>query len=110
MIWGLRKLLRKVSREAKVTPAPTPNVFRHTYATARLQTTDGGKEFSVWQVAKEMGHRSVARVEDTYGHPSNHRSVGDWWSTGFRTRSRRAPRERLPCQPAPGPPTLADLA
>jgi hypothetical protein len=37
----------------------------------RLQTADGGKQISLWLVAKEMGDRSVARVEDTYGHPSH---------------------------------------
>ena len=46
-------------------------ILRHTYATAGLQTTDGGKQISLWTVAKELGHKNVSRVEDTYGHPSH---------------------------------------
>lgn len=39
----------------------------------RLQTTDNRKQISLWTVAKELGHKTVARVEDTYGHPSYYR-------------------------------------
>ena len=51
-------------------------IFLHTYASARLQTTDGGKQLSLWIVAKELGHKNVSRVEDTYGHPSHYRPRG----------------------------------
>jgi integrase len=77
MIWDLRKMLKDVAREAGISPVPTAKVFRHTYATARLQTTDGGKQISLWTVAKELGHKTVARVEDTYGHPSHYRPRGE---------------------------------
>ncbi len=76
MIIDLRKPLKEIAKRAGVA-VPRLTKFRHTYATARLQTTDGGKEISVWQVAKELGHRSVARVEDTYGHPSHFRPRGE---------------------------------
>lgn len=76
-IWDLRKMLRDISKEAGFSTAPTAKVFRHTYATARLQTTDGGKQISLWTVAKELGHKTVARVEDTYGHPSHFRPRGE---------------------------------
>ncbi len=52
---------------------PRLTKFRHTYATARLQTTDGGSQIALWTVAKEMGHKSVARIEDTVGHASHYR-------------------------------------
>ena len=38
---------------------PRLTKFRHTYATVRLQTTDGGKQISLWTVAKELGHKNV---------------------------------------------------
>ena len=70
-------MLRDVAEEAEISNAPTAKLFRHTYATARLQTTDGGKQISLWTVAKELGHKTVARVEDTYGHPSHFRPRGE---------------------------------
>jgi integrase len=76
MITDLRKPLREISEKAGL-PEPRLTKFRHTYATARLQTTDGGKQISLWQVAKELGHKTVARVEDTYGHPSHYRPRGE---------------------------------
>lgn len=76
MITDLRKPLREIAREANL-PVPRLTKFRHTYATARLQTTDGGKQISLWTVAKELGHKSVGRVEDTYGHPNQYRPRGE---------------------------------
>jgi integrase len=76
MITDLRKPLKEISKEAGC-PIPRLTKFRHTYATARLQTTDGGKQIALWTVAKELGHKTVARVEDTYGHPSHYRPRGE---------------------------------
>ena len=61
------------SRQNKQRLPEGVTIFRHTYATARLQTTDDGKQISLWTVAKELGHKNVSRVEDTYGHPSHYR-------------------------------------
>jgi len=72
MITDLRKPIREIAKKAGLSE-PRLTKFRHTYATARLQTTDGGKQISLWTVAKELGHKTVARVEDTYGHPSHYR-------------------------------------
>jgi integrase len=41
--------------------------FRVTYATARLQTLDGGAPVSPWTVEKELGHGSRAMPEEVYG-------------------------------------------
>lgn len=72
MIMDLRKPLSFIGAKADL-PEPRLTKFRHTYATARLQTTDGGEQIALWTVAKELGHKNVSRVEDTYGHPSHYR-------------------------------------
>jgi integrase len=41
--------------------------FRVTYATARLQTLDGGAPVSPWTVEKELGHGSRDMLEEVYG-------------------------------------------
>ena len=61
----MRKPLREISKTVGCT-VPRLTKFRHTYATARLQTTDNGKQISLWTVAKELGHKNVSRVKDTY--------------------------------------------
>lgn len=72
----LRPELKAIADDLKVT-VPRLTKFRHTYATARLQTTDNGKEIALWTVAKEMGHKTVSLVEDTYGHASQFRPRGE---------------------------------
>jgi hypothetical protein len=49
---------------------------RVTYATARLQTLDGGAPVSPWTVGKELGHGSRAMLEEVYGRRGDvrHRS------------------------------------
>ncbi len=76
MVTDLRKPLKTVADALEIKP-PKPTKFRHTYATARLQTTDNGQQIAVWTVAKELGHKTVARVEDTYGHPNQYRPRGE---------------------------------
>jgi len=76
MYTDLRKPLRAISSHLGIV-TPRLTKFRHTYATARLQTTDNGKQISLWTVAKELGHKTVARVEDTYGHPNHYRPRGE---------------------------------
>ena len=43
-------------------------MFRHTYCAARLQTLDQGAPASIYTVAREMGHGSMAMVERVYSH------------------------------------------
>ena len=76
VITDLRKPMGIIANEAGL-PEPHLTKFRHTYATARLQTTDGGKQIALWTVAKELGHKNVSRVEDTYGHPNHYRPRGE---------------------------------
>lgn len=72
----LRPELRAIAGDQGIA-VPKLTKFRHTYATARLQTTDGGKEIALWTVAKELGHKTVSLVEDTYGHASQFRPRGE---------------------------------
>jgi len=46
----------------------TPKVFRHTYCSARLMTTEGGAPIPLLSVAKELGHTRTTMVEAIYGH------------------------------------------
>ena len=75
MINDVRKIMAEIKKESGENLRGGVTIFRHTYATARLQTTDGGKH--LWTVAKELGHKNVSRVEDTYGHPSHYRPRGE---------------------------------
>lgn len=69
MIKDVRKALDAIGERAGFEPGTIrTKVFRHTYATARLQTLDHGAPVSVWTVAKELGHSSPSQVEQTYGH------------------------------------------
>ena len=78
MIHDIRKIMRNLKKTSGVDfPGGGVTIFRHTYATARLQTTDNGKQISLWTVAKELGHKNVSRIEDTYGHPSHFRPRGE---------------------------------
>ena len=77
MVNDLRKIMIDLRKDSGVDLPEGVTVFRHTYATARLQTTDGGKQISLWTVAKELGHKNVSRVEDTHGHPSHYRPRGE---------------------------------
>ena len=77
MVNDLRKVMVDLRKRSGVDLPGGVTIFRHTYATARLQTTDGGKQIALWTVAKELGHKNVSRVEDTYGHPSHYRPRGE---------------------------------
>ena len=70
MVNDLRKAMAELRKQSNVNLPEGVTIFRHTYATARLQTTDNSKQIAIWTVAKELGHKNVSRVEDTYGHPS----------------------------------------
>jgi integrase len=51
--------------------------FRHTYASARLQTLDEGRPVSVYTVSKELGHSDTAMIERVYGHLGDIRHRAD---------------------------------
>jgi integrase len=69
MVNDWRKSLDAVAKRAGWAPGEIRStMFRHTYATARLDTLDHGAPVSSWTVARELGHGSTKMIERTYGH------------------------------------------
>ncbi len=69
MLTDFRKLLDAVAvRVGWKVGELTPKIFRHTYASARLQTMDHGAPVSIFTVSRELGHGSEALVKRIYGH------------------------------------------
>ncbi len=68
--------------------------FRHTYVTARLQTTDHGAPVSTWTVAREVGHNSTDMIDRVNGHLGmvRHRSKNVEYRV---SQHKKALRERL---------------
>lgn len=64
----IRGSLSKAVGGAKINKRVTLHTLRHTYAAARLQTTDHGEPVSPYTVMRELGHRSLKLIEETYGH------------------------------------------
>lgn len=77
MLTDFRKLLDAVAKRAGWKAGEiTPKMFRHTYISARIQTTDHGAPVAAFTVAREVGHSSTAMIEKVYGHlgQTRHRS------------------------------------
>lgn len=69
MLTDWRKLLDRVAVRAGWKAGEIRSkMFRHTYISARMQTTDGGVPVSAFTVAREVGHNSTAMTEKVYGH------------------------------------------
>ncbi len=68
MLGGIRGSLTAALRRANIDKRVTLHTLRHTYTAARLQTTDHGAPVAVYTIMKELGHRSLSLIEDTYGH------------------------------------------
>ncbi len=49
-------------------PGRLPHTLRHTYTATRMQTLDHGAPVSPYTVMRELGHRDLKLIEDTYGH------------------------------------------
>lgn len=67
-ITSIGKSLRTALDKAEIEKHVTLHTLRHTYAAARIQTTDHGAPVSPYTVMRELGHSSIALVEKTYGH------------------------------------------
>ena len=76
LLTDLRAGLKNALESAGITKRVTWHTLRHTYAAARLQTTDAGAPVSPYTVMKELGHGSLTLIEETYGHlmETRHRS------------------------------------
>jgi integrase len=69
MLTDFRKLLDAVAARAGWEPGDIRSkMFRHTYASARLQTLDSGAPVSTFVVSRELGHGGEAMVRLVYGH------------------------------------------
>lgn len=74
MLTNIRSALGTVEEKAELEKHITPKVFRHTYTATRIQTLDAGEPVSLYTVARELGHKGISRIEDTYGHLQARRS------------------------------------
>ena len=69
MLTDIRKLLDAVAKRAGWKEGEiTTKMFRHTYISARIQTTHNGVPVAAFTVAREVGHSSTAMIEKVYGH------------------------------------------
>lgn len=68
-VTDIRKYLDRVAERAGWKPGEIrTRAARHSYVSARLQTTEGGAPVSPWTVSRELGHRSLDLVNEVYGH------------------------------------------
>ena len=69
MLTDIRKLVDAVAIRAGWKAGEiTTKMFRHTYISARIQTTQNGAPVAAFTVAREVGHSSTAMIEKVYGH------------------------------------------
>lgn len=68
MLTSFRKSLATAVETAGIAKDVTPHTFRHTYTAQRIQTLDGGAPVTLYQVARELGHKTVSLIQDRYGH------------------------------------------
>ena len=69
MVTDVRKVLDAVAKRVGWTQGEiTTKMFRHTYISARIQTTHSGAPVAAFTVAREVGHSSTAMIEKVYGH------------------------------------------
>ncbi|WP_270744388.1 site-specific integrase [Lactococcus lactis] len=60
---GINKALKRYLKELNITPLIVATGCRHTYACVLL-----AKKVDIAVVAKNMGHKNIQRIIDTYGH------------------------------------------
>ena len=74
-VHSVRRAWSSVRDKAELPSWVDFHTCRHTYASARIQTAEGGQPVSPFTVARELGHRSTMMVEQRYGHLLRDRSV-----------------------------------
>ena len=79
MVTDLRKQLDAIGERIGYAPGEIrTRIFRHTYCSTRLQTTDNGAPVSLFTVARELGHGGNALVRTIYGHLGAVRHRGEF--------------------------------
>jgi integrase len=74
-VHSVRRAWSSVRDKAELPDWVDFHTCRHTYASARIQTAEGGQPVSLFTVARELGHRSTLMIEQRYGHLLRDRSV-----------------------------------
>jgi integrase len=64
----LRGSIGSALERAEIGKHVTIHTFRHTYTAARLQTTENGMPVSPYTVMRELGHKGLDLIVETYGH------------------------------------------
>lgn len=73
-VGDVRRAWSKVRERAGLPDWVDFHTLRHTYASHRIQTVEGGQPVSPFTVSRELGHSSSAMVEQCYGHLLENRS------------------------------------
>lgn len=61
---AVNKQLKKILSELSITPSNmTSTGLRHTYASTLL-----AMDIDIWAIAKNMGHKDIQQISETYGH------------------------------------------
>ena len=68
MLTDIRGSLETALGRAEIEKHVTLHTLRHTYGATRMQTLDHGAPVSPYTVMRELGHRDLKLIEDTYGH------------------------------------------
>jgi integrase len=74
-IRGVKKAFKSVVQLAGLDTAITPYWLRHTYASHRIQTTEGGAPVHELTITRELGHGSMQMIEQHYGHLLRNRTI-----------------------------------
>jgi integrase len=74
-LFSVRKAFKSVVERAGLDSQVTPYWLRHTYASHRIQTLEGGAPVTLFTVSRELGHSSTRMLEEHYGHLLRNRSV-----------------------------------
>lgn len=68
MYTNINDALRVLFKKARIFKRPHLYITRHTYCATRLQTLDHGEAVSPYTVAKELRHKDLELIMNTYGH------------------------------------------
>ena len=78
LLTDIRGSLSAAVADTKIGKEVTTHTLRHTYAATRIQTLDHGAPVSPYTVMRELGHRSLKLIEETYGHLQDRRNRSEF--------------------------------
>lgn len=77
MLTDIADGLETALERAEIDKHVTLHTFRHTYTATRMQTLDHGYPVSPYTVMRELGHKDLEQIMETYGHLQKRRSRGE---------------------------------